>query len=28
LRIVFKIVQYESSEAILLETIGTHDKVY
>jgi mRNA interferase YafQ len=28
LRIVFKIVQYENSEAILLETIGTHDEVY
>ncbi len=28
LRIVFKIVRYENSEAILLETIGTHDEVY
>lgn len=28
LRIVFKIVQEGDSEAILLETIGTHDEVY
>ena len=28
LRIIFKIVQYESSESILLETIGTHNEVY
>jgi mRNA interferase YafQ len=28
LRIVFKIVQYNNSDAILLETIGTHDEVY
>jgi mRNA interferase YafQ len=28
LRIIFKIVQYQNSEAILLETIGTHDEVY
>ena len=28
LRIVFRIVQYRNSEAILLETIGTHDEVY
>jgi addiction module RelE/StbE family toxin len=28
LRIIFKIVQYEGSEAILLETIGTHEEVY
>jgi addiction module RelE/StbE family toxin len=28
LRIVFKFVQYEGSEAILLETVGTHDEVY
>ncbi len=28
LRAVFKFVQYEESEAILLETIGTHDEVY
>ena len=28
LRIIFKFVQYKGSEAILLETIGTHDEVY
>lgn len=28
LRIVFKLVQYKGSEAILLETMGTHDEVY
>ena len=28
LRIVFKFVSYEGSEAILLETVGTHDEVY
>jgi mRNA interferase YafQ len=28
LRIVFKIVQYNNSDTILLETIGTHDEVY
>jgi addiction module RelE/StbE family toxin len=28
LRIVFEFVQHEESEAILLETIGTHDEVY
>jgi mRNA interferase YafQ len=28
LRIVFKFVAYEGSEAILLETVGTHDEVY
>lgn len=28
LRIVFKFVTREGSEAILLETIGTHDEVY
>ncbi len=28
LRIVFKFAQYEGAEAILLETIGTHDEVY
>ncbi|MCY7374403.1 MAG: type II toxin-antitoxin system mRNA interferase toxin, RelE/StbE family [Pyrinomonadaceae bacterium] len=28
LRIVFKIVQFENAEAILLLTIGTHDEVY
>jgi len=28
LRIVFKFVQREGAEAILLETIGTHEEVY
>ena len=28
LRIVFKYVRHEGTEAILLETIGTHDEVY
>lgn len=28
LRIVFEFVEYEGVEAILLETIGTHDEVY
>jgi len=28
LRIVFKYVQHEETEAILLETVGTHDEVY
>lgn len=28
LRIVFRYVQHEGSEAILLETVGTHDEVY
>jgi mRNA interferase YafQ len=28
LRIVFKIVQYNNLDVILLETIGTHDEVY
>lgn len=28
LRIVFEFVQHDGSEAILLETIGTHDEVY
>ena len=28
LRIVFKFVQHEGAEALLLETIGTHDEVY
>ena len=28
LRIVFKFVQYGGSEAILLETVGTHEEVY
>ena len=28
LRIIFKFVEYEESQAILLETIGTHDGVY
>ncbi len=27
-RIVFKFVEYEGKEAILLETIGTHEEVY
>lgn len=28
LRIVFKFVEHEGKDAILLETIGTHDEVY
>lgn len=28
LRIVFKIINYSQTEAILLETIGTHNEVY
>ncbi len=28
LRIVFEFVQHESAEAILLQTVGTHDEVY
>jgi mRNA interferase YafQ len=28
LRIVFKFVQHEGAQAILLEAIGTHDEVY
>jgi addiction module RelE/StbE family toxin len=28
LRIVFNIVQFENEDAILLQTIGTHDEVY
>lgn len=28
LRIVFEFVDHEGAEAILLETIGTHDEVY
>ena len=28
LRIIFKFAQYKDSEAILLETIGTHEEVY
>lgn len=28
LRIIFKFVQCEGTEAILLETIGTHEEVY
>ena len=28
LRIIFKFVKYERSEAILLESIGTHEEVY
>ena len=27
-RIVFSIVQHEGKDAILLETVGTHDEVY
>ena len=28
MRIVFKFVEYEQKQAILLESIGTHDEVY
>lgn len=28
LRIIFEFVQHEGSEAILLQTVGTHDEVY
>jgi len=28
LRIVFELVQYEEGQAILLESVGTHDEVY
>ena len=28
LRIIFKFVEYQKSQAILLESIGTHDEVY
>ncbi len=28
LRIVFRLVKHEESEAVLLETIGTHEEVY
>jgi len=28
LRIVFRFVQYEGSEAVLLETVGSHEEVY
>jgi len=28
LRIVFEFVQYQGSEAILLESIGTHEEAY
>ena len=28
LRIIFKLVEHEGVQAILLETIGTHDEVY
>jgi mRNA interferase YafQ len=28
LRIVFEFVQHEDAEAILLQTVGTHDEVY
>jgi mRNA interferase YafQ len=28
LRIVFELVRYEDAEAVLLQTVGTHDEVY
>ena len=28
LRVVFEFVQHDGAEAILLETVGTHDEVY
>ena len=28
IRIIFRFVQYQGAEAILLESIGTHDEVY
>lgn len=28
LRIIFQFVQHEGSEAVLLQTVGTHDEVY
>ena len=28
LRIIFELVQHEGAEAILLQTVGTHDEVY
>lgn len=28
LRIVFELVEHEGAEAILLQTVGTHDEVY
>ena len=28
LRIIFKFVEYKQSQAILLESIGTHDEIY
>ena len=28
LRIIFKFVEYEETQAILLESMGTHDEVY
>ena len=28
LRIIFQFVQHEGSEAVLLQTLGTHDEVY
>lgn len=28
LRIIFKFVEYQEAEAVLLETIGTHEEVY
>lgn len=28
LRIIFRFIQYEEADAVLLETLGTHDEVY
>ncbi len=28
LRIIFQLVQHEGAEAVLLQTVGTHDEVY
>lgn len=28
LRIVFELIPYEGTEAILLQTVGTHDEIY
>jgi len=28
LRVIFQFVQHENAEAILLQTVGTHDEVY
>jgi len=27
-RIIFEFIQFDGSESILLQTLGTHDKVY